>query len=114
MVGIAGVTAYSVARRGHEIGIRIALGARSIDVLALVMKEGALLITIGAGIGLTIGWAGLRLLAGLFSTVATVKASNPTLVLGAPLLLAALALAACYAPARRSTRIDPVAALRQE
>ena len=114
MVGIPGVTAYSVAQRGHEIGIRIALGARSIDVLALVMKEGVLLIAIGAGSGLTIGWAGLPLLAGLFSTVATVKTSNPTLVFGAPLLLAAFALAACYAPARRSTRIDPVAALRQE
>jgi hypothetical protein len=81
-VGLAGVTAYSVTQRGHEIGIRLALGAQRRDVLGLVMKE--------------------------------VAFNSPLLLVGAPLLLAGLALAACYLPARRSTRMDPVVALRQE
>jgi putative ABC transport system permease protein len=113
-VGLAGVTAYSVAQRAHEIGIRMALGARGIDVLGLVMKEGMVLVTIGTAIGLTSAWAGMRMLSGLFSTVASTSTSNPLLLVGAPLLLASLALVSCYVPARRSTRIDPAATLRQE
>jgi len=113
-VGLAGVTAYSVAQRGHEIGIRLALGAQKRDVLGLVMKEGAVLVTAGALIGLAFAWAGMRALGDMFAWVASVKGADPVLLVGAPLLLASLALAACYVPARRSTRIDPVVALRQE
>ena len=113
-VGLAGVTAYSVAQRGHEIGIRMALGAQKSDVLGLVMKEGAVLVTAGTLIGMALTWAGLRLMSGFFFTVASVKAFDPALLVGAPLLLASLALVACYVPARKSMRIDPAMALRQE
>jgi predicted permease len=113
-VGLAGVTAYSVAQRGHEIGIRRALGAQKSDVLGLVMKEGAVLTVAGTLIGMALTWAGLRLMSGLFFSVASVQTFDPALLVGAPLLLAALALAACYVPARKSMRIDPATALRQE
>jgi putative ABC transport system permease protein len=116
-VGLAGMTAYSVAQRGREIGIRMALGAQNADVLGLVMKEGAALVALGTIIGLAGGWAGHRLLSALLSQVAKTSgttASDPMLLLGAPLLLASLALAACYVPARRSIHIDPVVALRQD
>jgi ABC-type antimicrobial peptide transport system permease subunit len=113
-VGLAGVTAYSVTQRGHEIGIRLALGAQKRDVLELVMKEGAALVAVGTLIGLALAWAGMRALAGIFFSVASVRGDDPMLLVGAPLLLAGLALLACYVPARRSTRIDPMAALRQD
>jgi hypothetical protein len=113
-VGLAGVTAYSVAQRAHEIGIRLALGAQQRDVLRLVMREGAVLVTLGALIGLTFAWAGMRAMGDMFAWVASVKGADPVLLVGAPLLLSALALMACYVPARRSTRIDPMIALRQE
>ena len=113
-VGIAGVTAYTVSQRGREIGIRVALGAQKSDVLRLVMKEGAVLVTAGTLIGLAAAWAGIRGLSGLFFSVASVQSSDPILVVGAPLLLASLALLACYLPARKSMRIDPAVALRQE
>jgi predicted permease len=113
-VGLAGVTAYSVSRRGREIGIRVALGAQNRDVLALVIKEGVVLVTVGTVVGLAAAWAGIRVLSGLFFTVASVPSSDPLLLVGAPLLLAFLALLACYLPARRSMRIDPAVALRQE
>jgi putative ABC transport system permease protein len=114
-VGLAGVTAYSVAKRGHEIGIRMALGAQKRDVLALVMKEGATLALVGTAIGLALAWAGIRALSASFFTVAgTVKSSDPALLVGAPSLLAGLALLACYVPARRSMRIDPAVTLRME
>ena len=113
-VGLAGVTAYSVSQRGREIGIRIALGAQNRDVLALVIKEGLVLVIVGSVIGLAAAWAGIRVLSGLFFTVASVQSSDPLLLVGAPLLLAGLAMLACYLPARRSMRIDPAVALRQE
>jgi len=113
-VGLAGVTAYSVAQRGHEIGIRMALGAQKRNVLALVMKEGVTLVTVGTAVGLALAWAGMRALSAAFFTVASVQGYDPVLLVGAPLLLAALALAACYVPARRSTRVDPAVTLRME
>jgi predicted permease len=116
-VGLAGVTAYSVTQRRREIGIRIALGAQRNDVLGLVMKEGAILILVGAAIGMAAGRGGLRLLAAVLSTIAQTAGtsmSDPALLVGAPLLLAALALIACYVPARKSLRIDPAVSLRQE
>jgi predicted permease len=113
-VGLAGVTAYSVTQRRHEIGIRMALGAQNRDVLGLVMKEGVVLITAGTLIGMVFTWAGVRLMSSFFFSVASVQTFNPALLIGAPLLLASLALLACYLPARGSVRIDPAIALRQE
>ena len=116
-VGLAGVTAYSVAQRRREIGIRMALGARARDVLGLVMREGLLLVVTGAAIGWLAARAGIRMLSSLLAEVARTagtSSSDPMLLAGAPLLLATIALAACYLPARRSTRIDPASSLRQE
>jgi predicted permease len=116
-VGLAGVTAYAVAQRIREIGIRIALGAKRGAVLSLVMKEGLVLIIAGTAFGMCGGWVEARMLASMNSSVGTVTStstSDPTVLVGAPLLLALLALIACYLPARRSTRIDPAVALRQE
>jgi ABC-type antimicrobial peptide transport system permease subunit len=114
-VGLAGVTAYSVAQRRQEIGIRMALGARPGQVLRLVMKEGATLVMVGSVLGFLGAWAIGRLLSGLSPEMAeTLSAKQPLLMIGAPLLLAALAMLACYFPARKSTTIDPLTALRQE
>ncbi|HKE21370.1 MAG TPA: ABC transporter permease [Bryobacteraceae bacterium] len=116
-VGLAGVTAYSVARRGREIGIRLALGARRADVLGLVMGEGAVLVVAGTACGMAGAWAGMQGLSGIMVEVARVagySTSDPTLLIGGPLLLGALAMAACYVPARKSMRIDPAVTLRQE
>ncbi len=114
-VGLAGVTAYSVAQRRREIGLRVALGARGSDVLGLVMKEGAAMVACGTAIGLAVAASGIRGLAAIFSQIAKAggtTASDPLLVAGAPLLLAGVALAACYFPARQATRIDPAVTLR--
>jgi len=113
-VGLAGVTAYSVAKRGHEIGIRMALGAQKRNVLALIMKEGAALVTAGTLAGLALALPGIRAMSSMFFTVASVKGYDPVLLVGAPLLLAGIALVACYVPARRATRIDPAMTLRME
>jgi predicted permease len=116
-VGLAGVTAYSVAQRRREIGIRLALGATLRNVLGLVMKEGALLIAAGSVIGLGVARAGIRALSSLLATIARTSGestSDPVLLIGAPLLLAALALVSCYVPARKTSEIDPAIALRAE
>jgi predicted permease len=113
-VGVAGLTAYSVTKRTREIGIRMALGARKRNVLALVMKESVVLVACGTTIGLGLAWAGIRALSSIFFTVASVQTYDPVLLVGAPLLLAGLALLGCYLPARRSTAIDPVITLRQD
>ena len=104
-VGLAGVTAYSVARRGRELGIRVALGATSGNVLGLVMREGAALVLMGTVIGLAGAWAAAKVLSAMVSVVASATSastSDPLLLVGAPLLLAGLALLACYLPARKS------------
>ena len=116
-VGLAGVTAYSVVQRTREIGIRVALGATGAAVMRLVMKEGIALVAIGAVFGLFGAWGAACMLASMNSSVGTVTStstSNPAVLLGAPLLLVFLGLIACYVPAMRSTRVDPVTALRQE
>jgi len=116
-VGLAGVTAYSVTQRRREIGIRVALGAQNRDVMGLVMKESAVMITIGTVIGLLGAQAGIRMLGAFLSIIARTAGTpmrDPFLLVGAPLLLALLGLLSCYVPARRSTRVDPVVTLRQE
>jgi len=116
-VGLAGVTAYSVSQRRREIGIRMALGAQRGDVLGLVMKEGAVLIAMGTVLGLAGAWAAIRLMSAFMASIARTagtSTSDPWLLLGAPALLAALAMAACYVPARWSLEVDPAVTLRQE
>ena len=115
-VGLAGVTAYSVTQRRREIGIRLALGARTADVPRLVMQEGAVLIAIGSVIGLALASAGIRTLASanMIARTSGNSTNDPVLLVGAPLLLALLALAACYVPARQSTAVDPAVTLCQE
>jgi predicted permease len=116
-IGLAGVTAYAVAQRRKEIGIRMALGARKGQVLGLVLREGMALIAAGTGLGLLGAFALARILSSLTSEFADafdVGTNEPWLLLGAPLLLAALAMLACFVPARAAARIDPLKALRQE
>ena len=109
-VGLAGVTAYSVAQRAHEIGIRMALGAQPGNILRPVMKEGFVLVVIGTAIGMAGATAGARMLAAgspSMGRVTATSSSDPLVVFGAPLMLAVLALIACFVPARRSMQIDP-------
>jgi len=116
-IGLAGMTACMVAQRTREIAIRVALGATGRNVLALIMGEGILLVALGTIAGMIGAWSAARLLSAMNSAVGQVTATsstNPTILLGAPFLLAGLALCACYLPARRSLAIDPVIALRYE
>ena len=116
-IGLAGVTGCAVAQRRKEIGIRMALGARHSQVLGLVLREGATLIAVGTVIGFLGAVALAKLLSAItsaFSDAFTVGVDDPRLLIGAPLLLAAIALLASYIPARRAAKIDPLQALRQE
>ena len=116
-IGLAGVTGCAVAQRRKEIGIRMALGARKSQVLGLVLRESAALIAAGTAIGFLGAVALAKVLSAItnaFSDAFTVGVDDPRLLIGAPLLLAGLALLACYFPARRATKIDPLQALRQD
>jgi putative ABC transport system permease protein len=115
--GIYGVISYAVSQRTQEIGIRMALGARKGQVLRLVMREGGMLVIAGSVLGF-LGAVGvsnaLAAMSSVFGPLFAAEKHDPWLILGAPLLLAALAMLACYVPARRSTNIDPLVALREE
>jgi macrolide transport system ATP-binding/permease protein len=116
-IGLAGVTAYGVAQRRKEIAIRTALGASRAQVLRLVLREGTALVIVGTVLGFLGAIALAKMLSALlniFGEALSVGKNDPRLLLGAPLLLAAVAMLACYVPARRSAQIDPLKALREE
>jgi predicted permease len=111
MIGLYGVTAYSVARRVQEIGIRMALGAQRWNVLGLILREGLILVGVGIAIGLAGAWGLTRILRTLLFGITP---TDPVTFVCAALLLIMVALMASYIPARRATRINPMEALRYE
>jgi predicted permease len=110
-IGLYGLLSYEVARRTREIGIRMALGAQMGDVLRLVVRQGFALALIGAAVGIGVTLGVTRYLA---SMLYDVRANDPATIVAVSMLLALVALAACYIPARRATHVDPIVALRHE
>ncbi len=110
-VGIYGVISFAVSQRTREIGVRMALGARPADVLRMVLKEGLKLVAVGVAVGVAAALMLTRLLEGM---VYGVRVRDPLIFVLVNLLMVAVSLAACYVPARRATRIDPLVALRYE
>ena len=110
-VGIYGVMSYAVAQRTQEIGIRMALGAERRDILRMVLWHGTLMAVAGIGLGITVALGLARLITSLLFQV---SATDPPTFSIVPVVLAAVALLACYIPARRATRVDPLVALRYQ
>jgi ABC-type antimicrobial peptide transport system permease subunit len=104
--------AWMVGRRTREVGIRMALGAQRADVLRLVLKQGLILITFGVIVGIAAAFAATRFID--TQQLYQVSATDPLTFTGITLLLSAVALLACYLPARRATKVDPLIALRYE
>lgn len=110
-IGIYGVLSYLVSRQTHEIGIRLALGAQANDVLRLILGEGMRMAALGVAIGLAGALALTRLMSGFLYGVTP---SDPVTLAAVALLLTGVAAGACYVPARRATRVDPIVALHYE
>jgi putative ABC transport system permease protein len=110
-IGIYGVISYSVAQRTHEIGIRMALGAQRKEVLTMVLTQGAKIALVGVAIGLVASTGLARLMSSLLFSVG---ANDPLTFSAVAFLLIVVAMLACYIPARRATRVDPMVALRYE
>jgi ABC-type antimicrobial peptide transport system permease subunit len=108
-IGIYGLMAYSVAQRTQEIGIRMALGARAWDVWTMVLRQGLIIVAVGIACGLLGSIALAKIIASLLYGV---SATDPAAFALSLLLLAAVALSACFFPARRATKVDPVAAIK--
>ena len=111
VIGLYAVNAYTVSRRTREIGIRMALGADAGTTLGMVLREGLRVTAAGIGLGLLLAVGLSRVLAGMLYEVG---AFDPVVLGIAPLLLGSVALLACYVPARRAARVDPMVALRCE
>jgi putative ABC transport system permease protein len=109
LVGIYGVLAYSVAQRQHELGIRLALGAKSADILRLVVRQGLVLAVSGVVIGLVAALVVTRVMSSLLYKIGT---HDLMTFLLAPLLFLAVAVVTSYVPARRATKVDPIEAMR--
>src|SRR5467141_1053043 len=110
-IGLFGVISYIVSQRTHEIGVRVALGARPGDVLRLVVRHGLFLTVIGLVVGLSISFGAAQLLSSLLYGIGP---TDPTTFIGVALLLCAVVVLACYMPAQRAMRVDPMVALRYE
>jgi putative ABC transport system permease protein len=110
-LGLYGVMAYSVVRRTREIGVRLALGAQTSDVLKLVVRRGMGPAMVGIGLGVAAAWSVTRVLSNLLYGI---SATDPLTFVTVPLALVGVALLACYLPARRAAKVDPLTALRHE
>ena len=110
-VGIYGVISYIVGQRTHEIGLRMALGAQKLDVLQLILGQGARLVVIGIALGVCGALALTRVMA---SQLFMISSTDPLTFAAVAGVLASVALAACYIPARRAAKVDPMVALRYE
>ncbi len=110
VVGVYGVISYSAAQRTHEIGVRMAVGAQPFDILKMVFRQGLLIVCVGLMLGMGAAFASARVLKSLL----TVSATDPWTYLSVAAGLTVVALSACYLPARRATRVDPMIALRYE
>jgi len=110
-IGIYGLIAYSVGQRTHEIGIRIAIGARGQDVLRMILGEGMRMTAVGAAVGLAMALPLPKVFAAMFFDM---HVGEPRVYLLVPIAILAVAILATYIPARRAARVDPMSAMRQE